>query len=183
MSKRNKIIITLISIAIIMFCAICFFIIPNMERKQAIYNSNQQDALTHDITSIENYRTPYLGNAVNVSELFDKLPLSNVQRKYQIDSEKCVLTVVYLDTIWNIGEQKIYQDLLYNAIAAMASIDNLSEVSYEFPEYSFSFTRAKMEEIFDNDLSSILNEKVWKEKVQDRIANKDFLEQFYEKVI
>lgn len=180
MKKRNKIIIALIAIAVIMFCTICFFIIPNMERNQAIYNSNQQDALTHDITAIEDYRTRYLGNAANVSGLFEQLPLSNVEKKYQIDSEKCSLTISYLDTVWNIGEQKVYQDLLYNAIAAMASIDNLSSITYAFPEYSFSFTRAEMEEVFDNDLSSLLDEKIWKEKVQDRIADKDFLEQFYE---
>lgn len=180
MKKRNKIIIALIAIAVIMFCTICFFIIPNMERNQAIYNSNQQDALTHDITAIEDYRTRYLGNAANVSGLFEQLPLSNVEKKYQIDSEKCSLTISYLDTVWNIGEQKVYQDLLYNAIAAMASIDNLSSITYAFPEYSFSFTRAEMEEVFDNDLSSLLDEKIWKEKVQDRIADKDFLEQFHE---
>lgn len=180
MKKKNKIIIALIAIAVIMFCTICFFIIPNMERNQAIYNSNQQDALTHDITAIEDYRTRYLGNAANVSGLFEQLPLSNVEKKYQIDSEKCSLTISYLDTVWNIGEQKVYQDLLYNAIAAMASIDNLSLITYAFPEYSFSFTRAEMEEVFDNDLSSLLDEKIWKEKVQDRIADKDFLEQFYE---
>lgn len=180
MKKRNKIIIALIAIAVIMFCTICFFIIPNMERNQAIYNSNQQDALTHDITAIEDYRTRYLGNAANVSGLFEQLPLSNVEKKYQIDSEKCSLTISYLDTVWNIGEQKVYQDLLYNVIAAMASIDNLSSITYAFPEYSFSFTRAEMEEVFDNDLSSLLDEKIWKEKVQDRIADKDFLEQFYE---
>ena len=180
MKKRDKIIIALSSITVIIFCTICFFIIPNMERNQAIYNSKQQDALTHDITAIEAYKTPYLGNAANVSGLFDHLPLSNVKRKYQIDSEKCALTIVYLDTVWNIGEQKVYQDLLYNTIAAMASIDNLSMVTYEFPEYNCSFTRAEMEKIFGNNLSSLLNEKVWKEKVHDRIANEDFWEQLYE---
>ncbi len=157
-----------------------FFSIPNTERNQAIYNSNQQDALTHDVAAIEDYRTPYLGNAVNVSGLFEQLPLSNVEKKYQIDSEKCSLTISYLDTIWNIGEQKVHQDLLYNAIAAMASIDNLSSITYTFPGYSFLFTRAEMEEAFGNDLSSLLDEKVWKEKVQGKIADKDFLEQFYE---
>lgn len=150
-----------------------------MERNQDIYNLNQQDALTHDITAIEDYRTPYLGNAANVSGLFEQLPLNNVEKKYQIDSEKCSLTISYLDTIWNIGEQKVYQDLLYNAIAAMASIDNLSSITYAFPEYSVSFTRAEMEEIFGNNLSSLLDKKVWKEKVQDKIADKDFLEHFY----
>lgn len=180
MKKKNRIIITLLAIAVILFCTICFFIIPTMEKKQAAYEFNQQDALTHDITVIENYKTPYLGNAVNVSELFEQLPLNNVKKKYKIDSEKYTLTVIYLDTVWDIGEQKVRQDLVYNAVAAMASIDNLSMVIYAFPEYSFSFTREQIEETFGNSLSSLLDKELWKEKVQDKIADKDFLKQFYE---
>lgn len=177
--KKNRIVIILIAIAAILFCTICFFIIPTMERKQAVYEFNQQDALTHDITVIENYKTPYLGNAVNVTGLFEQLPLNNVEKKYEIDSEKCTLTVIYLDTVWNIGEQKVHQDLVYNAVAAMASIENLSMVTYAFPEYNCSFTRAEMEEAFGDNLSSLLDKEIWKEKVQDKIADKDFLKQFY----
>ena len=151
-----------------------------MEKKQAIYESNQQSALTHDITVIEDYRTPYLGNAVNVSALFEHLPLNNINKKYEIDSEKCTITVVYLDTIWTIGEQKVEQDLVYNAVAAMASIDNLSAITYAFPEYSVSFTRTEIEAAFKNNLSSLLDKKIWKEEVQDKIADQDFLRQFYE---
>lgn len=180
MKKKNRTIIALIAIAVVLFCTICFFIIPTMERNQAAYEFNQQDALTHDITVIEHYKAPYLGNAVNVSELFERLPLNNVEKKYEIDSEKCTLTVIYLDTVWNIGEQKVHQDLVYNAVAAMASIDNLFMVTYAFPEYSYSFTRAKMEEVFGDNLSSLLDKEIWKEKVQDKIADNDFLKQFYE---
>lgn len=90
------------------------------------------------------------------------------------------MTVIYLDTVWNIGEQKVHQDLVYNAAAAMASIDNLSMVTYAFPEYSYSFTRAEMEEAFGDSLSSLLDKELWKEKVQDKIADNDFLKQFYE---
>lgn len=180
MKKKNRVIITLISIAAVLFCTICFFIIPAMEKRQSAYESDQQDALTHDIAAIENYKTPYLGNAVNVSGLFEQLPLSNVEKKYEIDSENCTLTVIYLDTVWNIGEQKVRQDLVYNAVAAMAAIDNLSMVTYEFPEYSFSCTREQMQEIFGNNLSSLLDKEIWKEKVQDKIADQDFLKQFYE---
>lgn len=178
MKKKNRIIITLIVIAVILFCTIYFFIIPTIERKQTVYEFNQQNALTHDITVIENYKTPYLGNATNVSGLFEQLPLSNVEKKYEIDSEKCTLTVIYLDTVWNIGEQKVHQDLVYNAVAAMASIDNLSMVTYAFPEYDYSFTRAEMEDAFGESLSSLLDKEIWKAKVQDKIADNDFLNFF-----
>ena len=53
--------------------------------------------------------------------------------KFEIDSEACTLTVNYLDTVWNIGEEKVQRDLIYNSVAAMAAIDNLSGITYNFP--------------------------------------------------
>lgn len=171
MKRKNKMMIALIGTALFLFCGICFFVIPEMERAQARYERNQQDALTHDITAVENCKIPYLGDAVNVSRLFEQLPLNHVERKYKIDSENCALTVVYLDTVWDIGEQKVRQDLVYNAAAAMACIDNLSTITFAFPEYSYSFTRVKIEEVFGDTLCSLLDQKIWKERVQDKIAS------------
>lgn len=182
MKKKNKIIIALIAIAVVLFCTIYFFFIPADERKQTAYEEQQQDALTHDITVIEDCRTPYIGDAGNVSQLFKRLPLNNIEKNYEIHSEEGTLTVIYLDTVWNIGEQKVHQDLVYNTVAAMASIDNLSAITYEFPKDSFFFPRETIEEIFGDNLSALLEKQIWKEKVQDKITDRDFLKQFYENV-
>ena len=53
MNKKNKMIIGLLAIAVILFCIIQFGIIPADQEKQVEYAKNQTDALTHDITSIE----------------------------------------------------------------------------------------------------------------------------------
>lgn len=94
---------------------------------------NQTDALTHDISVVEDYKTSYIGNANNVSGLFEVLPLNNVSMKFEINSEDCTLTVNYLDTVWNIGEEKVQRNLVYNSVAAMAAIDNLSGSPITFP--------------------------------------------------
>ena len=128
MNKKNKIILGLLSVAIILFSTIQFWIIPTEEAKQADYARNQTDALTHDISAIEDYRFPYIGNASNIGGLFENLPLNDISKKYEINSDNCTLTVNYLDTVWNIGEEKVHRDLIYNSAAAMAAIDNLTAI-------------------------------------------------------
>lgn len=179
MSKKNKTIIGLLIIAVIVFCSIVFFIVPTMQQEQSKYIADQTDALTHDISSIEEFRNPYVGNAPNTGNLFYTLPLNNVSMKFQIDSEDCTLTVSYLDTIWAIGEEKIHRDLVYNSIAAMAAIDNLTEITYELSDVSFSFSRQEIEDIFGAPLSDLLDNNEWKDKVQDQMGSSDFIGGFY----
>lgn len=179
MSKKNKVIIGLIAFAVIVFGVIQFAIIPANQKKQAEYEKKQTDSFTHDITVIKDYQSPYIGDATNVSKLFYALPLNNISMKFEINSEKYSLTVNYLDTVWNIGEEKTHRDLVYNTVAVMAAIDNLSAITYEFSGDSFSFSREQMEKVFGPDLSVLLEADVWKEKVQDQIASIDFVNQFY----
>ncbi|MEG1267966.1 MAG: DUF4825 domain-containing protein [Oscillospiraceae bacterium] len=180
MSKKNKIIIGLVALATVLFCIIRFGIIPANQNKQAEYAKNQFDSLTHDIASIIKFKSAYIGDASNVGNLFYALPLSNISTKFEIDSKECTLTVNYSDTVWNIGEEKVHRDLVYNSVAAMALIDNLTAVTYNFSGDSFSFDRKQMETVFGSPLSDLLDKDVWKKKVQSQIGSDDFVEQFYE---
>lgn len=180
MNKKSKVIICLLIIAAILFCIIQFGIIPANREKQAEYARNQTDALTHDITSIEDYKNPYVGNANNVSNLFYSLPLNNVSMKFEINSETCALTVNYLDTVWNIGEEKVQRDLIYNSVAAMAAIDNLSGVTYNFSGESYSFSRKQIEEVFGSPLSELLEQEKWSKEVQNKLNSTDFIKEFFD---
>lgn len=179
MNKKNKVIIGLLAVAVILFCVIQFCIIPADQMKQADYTRNQTDALTHDISAIENYRSAYVGNASNIGGLFENLPLSNISKKYEINSNDCTLTVNYLDTVWNIGEEKVQRDLIYNSVAAMAAIDNLSEITYHFSGNSYSFKRAEIENIWGSPLSNLLLPEKWRQEVQTHLLSTEFCQQFY----
>ena len=179
MNKKSKVIISLLAIAIVLFCTILFWIIPTNQAKQAEYARNQTDALTHDISVVRDYKTSYIGDANNVSGLFEVLPLNNVSKKFEINSEDCILTVNYLDTVWNIGEEKVQRDLVYNSVAAMAAIDNLSGITYNFSGDSYTFTRKQIEDVFDTPLSNLLKQGNWSEEVQNKLNDMDFVGQFY----
>lgn len=180
MNKKNKVIIGLLAVAVVLFCAIQFWIIPANQAEQAEYTRNQTDALTHDISSIEDYRSPYMGNASNISRLFEHLPLGNISKKYEMDSDNFALTVSYLDAVWNIGEEKVQRDLIYNSVASMAAIDNLSEITYHFSGTSYSFERQDIENMFGTPLSDLLSPENWEEEVQSQLVSTEFCQQFYE---
>lgn len=180
MSKKSKVIIFLLVIAVILFCIVQFWAVPAKEAKQEEYALNQTDVLTHDISAIEDFKSSYVGDASNVADLFYSLPLCNLSMKFQVNSETCALTVNYLDTVWNVGEEKVQRDLIYNSVAAMATIDNLSKITYEFSGDTYSFTREQIEAVFGTSLSDLLADKdTWNEKVQNQLKSNDFVAQFY----
>ena len=179
MNKKNKLIITLLAVGVLMFSAVQVVILPARASKQEKYNAQQTDSLTHDISNVLKYKNQYVGNNSNTLNLFYHLPMNNLSMKFQIDSSHCSLTVSYLDTVWNIGEEKVQRDLIYNSAAAFSLIDNLKAITYEFSGNSYSFTRAQFENVFGNPLSSLLEKKTWSKKIQTKLNDINFVESFY----
>lgn len=179
MNKENKIILILLAIAITLFIIIQFIIIPNIKSKENKYIEDQTDSLTHDISNIQEFKTKYIGDSSNTCNLFYNLPLNNIPMKFQINPKICSLTVNYLDTIFDIGENKVKRDLIYNSTIAMALIDNLTSITYEFSGDSFTFNRTSIEKIFDQNLSNLLDKTTWKEQVQNKLNDTKFVELFY----
>lgn len=179
MNKKNKVIIGLLAVAVVLFCAIQFWIIPSNQAKMAEYARNQTDALTHDISALEDYRSAYVGDASNIGGLFENLPLNNIAKNYEINSDACALTVNYLDTVWNIGEEKVQRDLIYNSVAAMAAVDNLTGINYNFSGDSYSFERKEIEDVWGSPLSELLSPEKWNDEVQKQLSSKEFCQQFY----
>lgn len=180
MNKQNKIVICLLFAVVIALYFIQSFAVRANKARQAEYAQKQSNALTHDISAIMDYRSPYIGDASNVGGLFHALPLSNVDMRFEINSDTCSLTVNYLDSVQNIGEEKVRQDLIYNSVAAMAAIDNLTEIVYSFSDSSDSFTRKQIEDIFGAPLSELFEPERWHKEVQSRLSSAEFVNQFYE---
>ena len=180
MSKKSKIIISLLIVAAILFCAIQFWILPAKQAREVEYARNQTDALTHDISVIEDYKNAYVGNASNIIGLFEALPLNDVDKKFEINPDACTLTISYPDTVWNIGEEKVQRDLIYNSVAAMAAIDNLEGITYNFSGVRYSFDRNQLEIIFGSPLSKLLDKEMWSRSVTDKLGDQAFVGQFYD---
>lgn len=179
MNNRNKIIVILLAVGMLLFSVVQFIIVPGINHRQEQYAIAQTDSLTHDIGNVLKYRSKYIGDSSNMANLFYSLPLNNVSMKFEIDSHDCSLTVNYLNTVWNIGEAKVQRDLVYNSAASFSLIDNLTKITYEFSGKSYSVTRSQFETAFGTPLSSLLNQKVWNEKIQSKLNDPAFVKKFY----
>ncbi|MEG2012692.1 MAG: DUF4825 domain-containing protein [Anaerovoracaceae bacterium] len=178
-SKKSKIIVALLVIGALLFVIVRFVVIPMNLEKAAKYQREQMDSLTHHIESVFEYESQYIGDNVNTGNLFNNLPMYNVSKRFEIDSAECNITVSYLDTVWNIGKEKVQRDLIYNSIASFALVDNLEKIAYKFPGESFSFERSKFEKMFGKPLSKLLDEKTWNDRVQTKLHDEKFVTTFY----
>lgn len=179
MNKKNGMIIALLALAVTLFCVIELAVIPSVRQGQAQYTKDQTDALTHDITAISAYQSPYLGDASNTGGLFYSLPLNQFPMTFRIDPGQCSLTVCYDGAVRSIEEEKVRRDLAYNSAAAMASIDNLAAITYEYAGNTVTFRREQLEAVLGSPLSSLLEPGLWKERVQQPIRSDSFVEKLH----
>ncbi|MEQ6378330.1 DUF4825 domain-containing protein [Bacillaceae bacterium S4-13-58] len=142
----------------------------------------QQEPATHDLNSILEYKNKYMGNASNVSNLFQHLPLSNVGMNFELHPENLEIEVNYKDTVWNIGEEKVKSSLLYNSTAAFALIDNLKIIDYNFSGASYQVKSADVESLY-SDFNNILEKENWSNYVQSKMNDLQYVEDTFLGVI
>lgn len=176
-SRMNKILFTF---GLLFFIVVQFIIIPIKQTRQDQIILNQNDSLTHNLDSIIKYKNPYIGNFSNTANLFYHLPLNKTSLKFHIHPKDCSLTVYYLDTVEQLGNDKVQRDLIYNSVASMALIQNLSKITYEFTGKTFIFTRDQITSIYGKDLPSlIMDKKKWQSKVQTKLNDSNFVNHWY----
>ena len=178
MKTRNKIIITLSILGIILFALVQGVVIPNNNEKKQQYVAEQQSPLTHDLGSILKYKNKYMGNASNAISLFNTLPLNNIEKSFELFPDKLTAQVKYKDTIENINEDKVNKALIYNSTAAFALIDNLQAINYSFIGTNYKILRSDVEKLYGGDLPGLLNKEAWKSKVQDKLSDNEYLNDF-----
>lgn len=179
MNRKGKLILTLLAFGVFLFCAVQFVVLPQREWKERQYAIAQDDALTHDIERVQDYKSAYMGDASNTANLFYHLPQNSDGMDFELDSAHCGLTVHYLTPLFDTGEEKVHRNLIYNTVAAMSLIDNLETITYDFSGASFTFTRAQIENAFQKNLSSLIEREIWTEQVQKKLNDKAFVAGFF----
>lgn len=175
MKKRYTLFLMLVILCII-FSGIVYGNIHSRNIEKA-YLARQEDPDTHDIESVLEYKSRYLGDNSNTINLFYHLPMYIPSEKFQIDSEKCTLKIIYAESFSDIGEEKVQKSMIYNSAAAFALIDNLTAITYEYKDRSDTFSRTEFENLLGIPLSSVLDKTEWEEKVQGNLRN--LKEKFY----
>ena len=175
MKAKNRLIICLAIIGMGLCFVVYGVIIPREHQKENEYIENQKNPLTHDLDSILEYKSKYMGNSNNLINLFCNLPLKDIPRTFELFPDKLAAEVNYEEIIENIDKDKLEKALIYNSIATFALIDNLDAINYKFTDSSYKFLRSDIEKWAGEDLSSLLTKDKWKIKVQDRIQNGQYV--------
>lgn len=154
-------------IGIVLALLIGVIFVLNGNQKQAEKDGMQQLSVsTHDFQKVLAYENDFMGNASNMNNLFNNLPLSNYKGAVELDSESFIFTVNY-DTV---GDD---QTVIYNATAAFVLIKNLEVIEMRFTNQSYVITRENVEKWFGSNLDQLTDPARFKEKVQKPLMNDD----------
>jgi hypothetical protein len=183
MKTRNKAIILLSMVGAILFILVQVVIIPRNNRAKQNYIMSQKNPTSHDLNSILKYKSKYIGDISNVSNLFHNLPLNDGQLSFKLIPESLILQVNYKDLERRHSAEDIERGLMYNSTAAFALIDNLNEIDYSVDTLSYKVTRTEFENWYNVKLPMLLEESNWKEKVQDKLKDNNYVKNFANKLL
>lgn len=171
MDNQRKVMIAIMLIGVPLFIWIQFFEVPNKVKLGE--EEMQQDPKTHVFESVAKYESLYMGDASNVSNLLNELPLSEYKDGIELDSDDLILFVNYdVNTIEN--EEKVRQTVIYNSTALFALIENLAQIEMRFEDEIFVISRDRVEKWFGTTLVDLKDPEVFAEKVQSKLT-KDIL--------
>lgn len=146
-------------------------LLPQQELKQQRYEAAQHDPATHDLASILPYKSKYMGDASNIGNLFQHLPLAEVQATFELQSDVLLAQINYKVESTSLDPAFLEKSLFYNSVAAFALIDNLETLVYHFEDVDYRAERVDVEQMYGANLSDLLSADQWKDKVQAVFTN------------
>lgn len=176
MKNRNIIIISLLVVGVALFGYVQGVLIPQMAQKEQQYESDQQDPLTHHIESVWEYKHKYMGNASNLMNLFYALPLSDLDRTYQLFPDQLTAEINYKVSADSVEKDRLESALLYNATVAFSLIENLEAIHFNFEEVSYRTTRTGIEAWYGVNLTGLAESDEWDQLVQINLADREYVE-------
>ncbi|MCJ8010080.1 DUF4825 domain-containing protein [Lederbergia wuyishanensis] len=183
MSKLGKWIIALLVIGMILFITVQFIVIPKQNAAAEQYLREQEKPLTHDLEYIQQHKNPYMGNAGNTTQLFGHLPLSNMLKDFELNSEELTVMVNFKKKTTDINNQLLNQSLIYNSTAAFALIANLEKIEYHFLDQTINVDRQSIERRYPNFNKMTESTKTWNEKVRNPLKNPQYVEDFIKDIL
>ncbi|GIP34484.1 DUF4825 domain-containing protein [Paenibacillus sp. J2TS4] len=174
-NKRTVLIVGLLVVALVLLAVVkgtgLFQNASNEQQKQA----DQQDPLTHHFEDVLKYKNQYMGNASNLSNLFNNLPLNHVGMTFELLPDTLAAEINYNGVVSDIGSTLVQRSLIYNATAAFALIDNLEEIHANFIGEAYQIKREDIETWYGVNVSTLADTEVWVKTVQSRLANDEYV--------
>lgn len=149
---------TVIGITLILLIGV-FYVLDSNQKQVKQGDMEQLHVKTHSFQKVLAYQSDYMGDASNISNLFNNLPFSDHKGTIELDSDTFTFIVNYDGT----SDDKV---VIYNTTAAFVLIKNLENVDMRFSDRSYVITRKQVEGWFGPDFEALIDPIVFKEKVQ-----------------
>ncbi len=120
----------------------------------AVVEDQQVTYFNHDVATIEEFRSQYVGDNSNTVQLLYALPLG--ERIDRVEIHERDIDVVLTDAP-NVDPLAERDDALYSAIAFFAAVDNADSVTYHSSTGEFVISRWSVEGRFGRPLSDLLD--------------------------
>ncbi len=183
MKKRGIIIAILLVLGLIGMVSTEFYIKPFLKGKEEQYALENKKPESHHIEIVEKYKNKYMGNGGNISNLNYNLPLSEIKRTNEINGEDLEFIIHYEASTDEIETRYLKSSLIYNATANFALIENLQLITFNFQDLSYTFSRANLEKWYGTSASSLLENNLWKEKVQKELKMDSYIEEAFTEIL
>ncbi|MCR2043561.1 DUF4825 domain-containing protein [Anaerosalibacter massiliensis] len=141
-------------------------------------NSNQEEILKSDIENLSKYKSKYMGDASNFSNLNNKIALHDIPMTFKLHPDELMAEINYKESVSNIDEGKLKRGLVYNSTVNFVLIDNLKVLKLNFKEVSYTISREKLDEWYGVELPSLEDKEQWKKEVSDKLSDMDHIEKF-----
>ena len=162
-----------VGIALVLLIGV-FYVLSNNQKQVEKEDVKQLSVETHNFNKVLAYENDYMGNNSNITNLFNKLPLSN--HKYLVELEPNTFTAVI-----NYNKSSDDKTVIYNTTAAFVLIKNLEVMDMRFSDRSYVMTRENVEQWFGDDFDRLIDPVIFKDKVQNSLMEStttDWIDQY-----
>lgn len=180
MKRRNILIIVLLLCGLGALALVEGYIKPHLRTEKERYLAEQQEPLTHDFDRLLEFKRPYMGDASNLANLNAALPLSDIQRTFELFPESLTAEINYQCFPATVEGELFRRALVYNATANFVLIANLETLVLNFGGESLTISRPAVERWYGVELVSLQQEEKWAEQVQRPLASQGYVDAFIE---
>lgn len=160
----------MIGLLIIVLPLFIWFQFFEMPRKVRLGEEKmQQDPKTHSYENVVQFESAYMGDASNLNNLLNELPLNEYKESIELDSKELELKVDY-DVAATEIEEKARQGIIYNSTAVFALIENVEQMEIKFDDEVYSISRDRVERWFGTTLIDFKDPETFQEKVQQPLT-------------
>ncbi|MGF7049980.1 hypothetical protein J2T13_004503 [Paenibacillus sp. DS2015] len=175
MKIRNIVILCLLFVGVVSFGIVQGIVTPQLAENAEKYAADQQNPLTHDVTSVLKYRSKYMGNFSNIANLVGTLPLGNIDKTFQLFPDVFTLEINFKESSSTLDVKYLETSLIYNATVLFSLIDNLDAIHFSFEGDSYKVIRSDVAQWYDENLSTLTDEDTWYERVQSKLTDEDYV--------